>query len=125
MKTYKISVSLLSASLIGSAEGYGAIIDSDVIFDEVGIPYIPAKRFKGILRESGELLENLFSGINKRFDLKVSEMLGIVGMTDNESALNIPNLFISQYEDNFTFIKYLVEYNKGKSYNFLNPPLKT
>lgn len=107
MKTYKISVNLLTDTLIGSAEGYGAIIDSDVIFDDAGIPYIPAKRFKGILRESAEILENLFKGIGKNFDLKIDEILGEVGMTDKESAVNIPDLFIPQYLENFAYVKYL------------------
>ena len=39
MKTLTIELKLLSNTLIGSGEGFGAIIDTDVVFDETGIPY--------------------------------------------------------------------------------------
>jgi CRISPR/Cas system CMR subunit Cmr4 (Cas7 group RAMP superfamily) len=52
MKTYTLKLTLLSPCLIGSGEGFGAVIDSDIVFDEFGIPYIPAKRIKGCLRDS-------------------------------------------------------------------------
>ena len=44
----KITIKLLSDALINSGEGFGAIIDSDVVFDDIGLPYIPAKRIKGL-----------------------------------------------------------------------------
>ncbi len=47
-----LEVKLESPALIGSGEGYGAIIDSDVVFDDLGLPYIPARRVKGCLREA-------------------------------------------------------------------------
>jgi CRISPR-associated protein Csx10 len=50
---------LLSDAIPGSGEGLAGIIDTDVIYDELGIPYIPAKRLKGILRESAEELAHL------------------------------------------------------------------
>ncbi len=55
-KTYKVQIQLLSDTLIGATEVYGAIIDKDSVFDEVGLPIIPGKRVKGILRAEAELL---------------------------------------------------------------------
>ena len=51
MMNHKINVKLKSDALIGSGEGFGAIIDTDVVFDEVGIPYIPGRRIKGCLKD--------------------------------------------------------------------------
>ena len=52
----KLIMTLLSDSLPGSGEGLAGFIDTDITFDEYGIPYIPAKRIKGILKESAEEL---------------------------------------------------------------------
>jgi CRISPR-associated protein Csx10 len=54
---YLIQIQLLSDTLIGAAEGYGAVIDKDSVFDEVGLPIIPGKRVKGIFREQADLLQ--------------------------------------------------------------------
>lgn len=58
MNTYKLTIKLKSDSLIGSGQGFGVLIDSDVVFDDVGIPYIPARRVKGLLRDSAEELNS-------------------------------------------------------------------
>lgn len=48
----KLIMELLSDALPGSGEGLAGIIDADVNYDDCGLPYIPAKRLKGILREA-------------------------------------------------------------------------
>ena len=59
-----LTVKLKSYTLCGSGEGRG-LIDSDIVFDRHGIPFIPGRRVKGLLRESAlEVLEML--GINDR-----------------------------------------------------------
>ena len=40
----KIEMELLSDAIPGSGEGLAGIIDSDITYNEFGIPYIPAKR---------------------------------------------------------------------------------
>lgn len=47
-----LRMELLSDALPGSGEGLASIIDTDVCFDELGLPFVPGKRVKGILRES-------------------------------------------------------------------------
>ena len=47
----KIEMKLLSDAIPGSGEGLAGIIDADITYDEYGIPYIPAKRIKGILKD--------------------------------------------------------------------------
>lgn len=58
MKKIRMTIELLSDTLPGSGKGFGAVIDSDVQYDECGIPYFPSKRVKGSLRNSlNDLLE--------------------------------------------------------------------
>ncbi len=98
MTEYRIKIELKSDTLIGSGEGFGALIDSDIVFDELGIPYIPGKRIKGILRESyeeiiGLLIKNVSSSFSPPDDL-----FGKVG-SGKETALVISNLYVKEYED--------------------------
>ena len=54
----KIKIELLSDLCTASGEAHNSLIDSDVTYDEWGIPYIPAKRLKGCIREAAlELVE--------------------------------------------------------------------
>ncbi len=50
----QLLLELLSDTCISSGESIAGIIDVEVEFDEYGIPFIPAKRIKGILREAAE-----------------------------------------------------------------------
>ena len=47
---------LKSDAIPGSGNSLAGIIDRDIVYDKYGLPYIPAKRLKGILRESAEEL---------------------------------------------------------------------
>lgn len=60
MKKYVLSLEFLSDALIGSGEGYGAVIDSDIVFDDLGLPFVPAKRVKGCLRSSATEVCQMF-----------------------------------------------------------------
>lgn len=81
-----LEMHLLSDAIPGSGEGLSGIIDIDISCDEYGIPYIPAKRIKGILRESalelrhipgllGHTVEDIFgkSGASQGTDFKISD----------------------------------------------------
>ena len=99
IKHYRLFVKLLSDTIIASDKGYGAIIDTDVVFDEVGLPYIPAKRLKGVLRESAEVLSNIFQRADINFDIDVCGIFGKQGRASSEAGANfiIPNLYIDDY----------------------------
>lgn len=58
MTEIKVKVELLSDMCCGTGEGNGSNIDMLTAFDECGLPVIPAKRLKGLLKECGRLLEN-------------------------------------------------------------------
>jgi len=53
-----ITMELLSDALPGSGEGLAGIIDLDITHDERGLPYIPARRLKGLLLESARHLQD-------------------------------------------------------------------
>lgn len=56
MKSLRIE--LITDAIPGSGEGLAGVIDTDISYDEFGLPFIPAKRIKGILRESSRDLED-------------------------------------------------------------------
>ena len=53
-KKEKISITLRSDLCAGSGYSYSGVIDGDICYDEYGIPYIPARRLKGCMRETLE-----------------------------------------------------------------------
>lgn len=55
----RIRMELLSDALAGSGEAFAGTVDKDIAFDERGLPFIPAKRIRGVLRESMKELEFL------------------------------------------------------------------
>lgn len=82
----KITLTTLSALLSASGES-SAHIDADVKYDKHGFPYIQAKTFKGLLRESGlEVCEIL----GKDYKV-VDDLFGITGKKDS-GILSFNNL---------------------------------
>lgn len=111
---YTMQIQLLSETLIGSAEGYGAIIDKDSVFDEVGLPIIPGKRIKGILREQAELLEKIrkLNSVNVLYGKpnSVQTLFGNIGLTDKATEyLSVSSFTLSDYKANKDYLKYLIQ----------------
>ncbi len=52
-----IKITLRSDMCVGSGESSGNSIDTDVCMNQAGIPYIPARRIKGCLRQSARELQ--------------------------------------------------------------------
>ena len=48
----KLEITLLSDLCTCSGETYNSLIDTDVVYDDYGFPFIPAKRLKGCIREA-------------------------------------------------------------------------
>ena len=117
-KTYKVQIQLLSDTLIGATEGYGAIIDKDSVFDEVGLPIIPGKRVKGILKAEAELLNKYQPvEIQPRNDnskkTAIEILFGDAGITDkNTEYLSVSNFTLPDYKANKTYLKYLIQENE-------------
>jgi len=117
MDKYTLKVSFKSPALIGSGEGFGAIIDSDIVFDEIGIPYIPAKRIKGCLRDSAEEVKDMFkiAEIDKiSIDMKTFGEKG--RESDKSSPVYFSNLVIENYNQNRLWLEYFLDTNKYNAF---------
>ncbi|MEO0234384.1 MAG: RAMP superfamily CRISPR-associated protein [candidate division WOR-3 bacterium] len=90
-----IKIKLLSDTIPYSGQGLSGIIDTDVFYDEFGIPYIPAKRIKGLLKENAmELLDNGYKIEKKDIDY-------LFGKSGDKvfGNLRISNAYINNYEN--------------------------
>ncbi|MFN8672933.1 MAG: RAMP superfamily CRISPR-associated protein [Candidatus Sericytochromatia bacterium] len=101
----KLIISLESDALIASGEGYGAVIDSDIIFDDLGIPYIPAKRIKGCLKDSLKEISEIFFNSNIGKTLPLDLVFGN-NYENIQSEVNFSNLTIEEYNNNYEWLKY-------------------
>lgn len=119
MKTLRIEIILKSSTLTGSGEGFGAIIDTDIVFDEIGIPYIPAKRIKGCLRDSATEVSEMFntSGIN--FPLDIDNTFGKEGQ-EKSCPVYFSNLTIEDYQANKAWLQYYKKSNLLSEESIIN-----
>lgn len=114
MTDYEIELEFESECLIGSSEGFGAVIDSDIVYDETGLPYLPARRLKGLLRDSAQEIAT-FLGLKN----STETLFGKKG--DQECGeLKIPNLFVKDYKLNKKLLKAMVSDPKQLAYLCLN-----
>lgn len=111
IKRYTLSIKLVSDALIGSGEGFGTVIDSDVVFDDTGLPYIPARRVKGILRESCKDLSCMFKLSDiKQLNMSDDKIFGEQGNTSPSSLIFlISNFYISEFSMNSEFLAYAIQ----------------
>ncbi|MBI4854565.1 MAG: CRISPR-associated protein [Acidobacteria bacterium] len=113
MKNYILQLELLSPTLVGSGIGYGTNIDSDVVFDDSGIPFIPAKRIKGCLLDSIREVETLFSIADiEKSEIQIKQAFGKTG-DENSALIYFSNLYIKDYEQNRAWLRYFL---KSKNY---------
>jgi CRISPR-associated protein Csx10 len=109
MAVFTFSLELLSDTLIGSGEGGGATIDTDVVFDDFGLPYIPARRLKGCLRESALEVVEMFeqSGIDFASRDDLDTLFGKTGQSESR-ALSFSNCYLDDYSLNKQWIEWLI-----------------
>lgn len=86
----QILIKLVSDSCISSGETYNSSIDSDVCYDSYGLPFIPAKRLKGCLREAGLELQDF------GMDIDVNALFGAAG--NSAAAFVLGNAKLVDYE---------------------------
>ncbi len=108
MNKYILKMELKSETLFGSGEGFGATIDTDIVFDDLGIPYIPARRVKGLLNDSAQTLLEIFSQSN--INLAVNSVETVFGKAGQSSSTPIyfSNLFIVDYKNNKEWLEYFI-----------------
>ncbi len=122
MATYKLKLELCSPTLVGSGEGFGALIDTDIVFDDVGIPYIPAKRIKGCLRDAALDVQDMCT-LAEIQDVCI-EIEKTFGKTGDEKAAPVyfSNLTIApyqEYQQTREWLTYALE--SGKYHTVLSP----
>lgn len=105
----EISIRLLSDLCCYSGEVYNTTVDTDVVYDDYGLPYIPAKRLKGCIREAAlELYEmGLMPHYNAIFGKEGSDA----------SAFTISNARLENYD---AMVKELKQFEKTDIVNQQN-----
>lgn len=112
----KVKIELRSDLCAGSGYSYAGVIDSDVSYDEYGLPFIPARRLKGCLREAAgtvcpDVVDTLFgkSGDNgtkgillgngriEEYDQISGELEKIRGMKRDEVSYLTPQSILNMY----------------------------
>lgn len=78
MSKHRIRINLDTEAIFGSGRSVPGSVDSEIVYDEYGLPYMKAKTFKGNLREEmqeiiGVLGENKKS---KEYQVALEELLG-------------------------------------------------
>ena len=87
-----LKIDLLSDLCTHSGDVYNSLVDIDVVYDSYGLPYIPAKRIKGCIREAYlELVE---------FDVVSEDSYNRIfgGKGRRASGFSISNAYLEDYE---------------------------
>ena len=88
----KLRIELLSDLCTYSGETYNSMVDTDVVYDDYGLPYIQAKRLKGCIREAYQELEE-FGVVPAGSTIRVFGEEGY-----HKSAFTLSNAYLADYE---------------------------
>lgn len=75
MNRYRIKIKLLSEAMFGSGRSVPGSVDSEIVYDSNGLPYMKAKTFKGNLRETMEEFVALFEN-KSDFKETIKDLIG-------------------------------------------------
>lgn len=87
----KLEIKLLSDMCTYSGETYNSLVDMDVVYDQNGIPYIPAKRIKGCIREAALEMQEMDLISREQYE----ELFGKEG--NHRSAFSLSNAYLKDY----------------------------
>jgi CRISPR-associated protein Csx10 len=96
----KIIVELKSDLMPGSGSGFAGVVDSDIEYEANGLPFIPAKRLKGCLRECAEEIRDSDSDT---YQAVFDKLFGKPGMERGES-LKLGNGYLTQKNADDEFV---------------------
>jgi len=101
----RLKIETDSSLMLGSGSGRGSYIDSDIIVDDYGLPYFPARRLKGLLRESAlEVMEMLQQSELEGFmSVQIDK---VFGSETTPSNIHIENLYPLDYQLTLDCLKY-------------------
>ena len=119
-----IRMELMSDLCPASGDGFAGFVDADVCFDDLGLPYIPAKRLKGCLRECGlDILsvDNSYTAVfNKLFGKTGGSIPGTLnisnGKLDDYTCVsgNLGSAERSEIAEVYTSIRSRTKMDNGK-----------
>ncbi|MDX2245359.1 MAG: RAMP superfamily CRISPR-associated protein [Bacteroidia bacterium] len=111
---YTLTLTTESYLLTGSGEG-GVLIDADVVFHATGFPMIPARRIKGMLKESLEEVMEIAGEIEEAIGKTVISFFGEPGKPTYEGKLLFHNLMLPDWQ------KILMEISENKGFSGFQP----
>ncbi|MCI2779026.1 RAMP superfamily CRISPR-associated protein [Clostridium perfringens] len=76
MELFQIKMELLSESIFGCGENSG-FIDNEILKDELGLPYLNGKTFKGNLREEMKSLAQFLDGGEGEYTKIFEKLMGV------------------------------------------------
>lgn len=104
----ELMITLKSDLCMGSGYSYAGIISSDICYDKYGIPYIPAKRLKGTLREAAELIGVPDADIKRLFGERSGSVFDENGKY-RQQGIRLNNAYINNYEKIYNALNHLDE----------------
>ncbi|WP_044975913.1 RAMP superfamily CRISPR-associated protein [Ruminococcus sp. HUN007] len=117
----RIKIELCSDLCAADGDGFGSVIDTDICTDKFGIPYIPAKRLKGVLRDAAVYIEanhidEIFgiTGDSKSGLLKISDAV-LENIESIESEISKKHLNPKTVTELFTSVKASTAINENGS----------
>lgn len=84
---YQLVITLQSALCAADGDGFASIIDTDIVTDSRGIPYLPARRLKGCLKEAAKYIDSMH----------IEEIFGVRGQRESGS-LHISNAVLADHD---------------------------
>ncbi|HPB88069.1 MAG: hypothetical protein KBC39_10780 [Thermotogae bacterium] len=104
MNDYWIRIETLSPLMLASGEGATSLIDTDIVFDEYGLPSFPARRLKGLLRESATHIHAWLSNCKR---INIAGVEEVFGNPNQEGCFLIDNGELENYEEIRTCVQAL------------------
>ncbi|KPA11326.1 CRISPR-associated RAMP protein [Candidatus Magnetomorum sp. HK-1] len=110
MKRYILEVLTKSPTISASGEGFGAVLDTDIVYDDMGLPFIPAKRIKGCLRDSAQQINEMLDQAGIIFPLDHEKTFGVTG-SEKSAPVYFSNLTILDYKKIKKWLEYFMDEN--------------
>jgi CRISPR-associated protein Csx10 len=107
MPEYTLKLKTITAICPASGESWGGVLDNDVVYDDVGLPFIPAKRIRGILLESAIDVAQALSTVKpEHWSVeKIADLFGERGR-ESSSPLIIDDAKLENHKEKKSWLKW-------------------
>ena len=93
----ELEITLQSDICIGNGYAFFGTIDTDVVYDRNGLPFLPARRLKGVLRESAEFLRQV-GLLQKDGGNSIEDIFGCSN-SQNSNGIQVGNGYINNFDE--------------------------